>query len=74
MSLIDKFHKEVGHLIEGDVWEMKYPEVKISDSQRKSIEECAHRYRGSVRMTKGLYYTSDEYERRKKELLNVRIP
>ena len=74
MSLIDKFHKEVGRLIEGDIWAKEYSEPKISDVDRKATKESANRYPGPIRITKGLFYTSDEYERKKEDLLNIQIP
>jgi len=74
MSLIEKFHKEVGRLIEGDIWEREYSEAKISEFDRKALKESANRYPGPIRITKGLFYTADEYERKREALLNIRIP
>jgi hypothetical protein len=74
MSLIDKFHKEVGQLVEGDIWDKEYSEPKISDLDRKAFKESANRYPGPIRITKGLFYTSDEYERKREALLTIRIP
>ena len=34
MNLIDRFHKEVGVLVEGDVWNMELPEIKIKEIMR----------------------------------------
>ena len=31
MNLIDRFHKEVGVLVEGNVWDRELPVVKIKD-------------------------------------------
>jgi len=34
MNLIERFHKEVGILVKGDVWNMELPEVKIKQINR----------------------------------------
>ncbi len=37
MNLIEKFHRKVGVLVKGDVWNMDLPEVKYETKKEKGI-------------------------------------
>jgi len=36
MNLIERFHKEVGVLVEGDVWNMELPKPHITEGENKN--------------------------------------
>ena len=74
MSTLEKYRKEIGHLIEGDALDRPCSKLKIDEEVRVMAVECASKYRGSVRITHGLFYTDEEREERMKELLNVKLP
>lgn len=74
MSMISTFHRKVGNLLEVDIWDQEYSEVKINEESKRIIDLFSHRYRGSVRLSSGMFPTSKEYMDKKKELLGVKIP
>ncbi|MEA1924869.1 MAG: hypothetical protein U9M95_03275 [Candidatus Altiarchaeota archaeon] len=74
MSLIEKFHERVGHLVEGDVWNKEYAELNITEESRELIKKGRRRYRGSVRISRGLFHTTEERKRLMDELLSAQLP
>ncbi len=54
-----------------DVWSIDFGEEKID---RKKVAKLANTHRGSVRIASGRYYTKEEYEARRKRILNTPLP
>lgn len=74
MSLIEEFHERVGHLVGGDVWNRDYAKLKITEKSRELSKKGSRRYRGSVRLSRGLFYTTEERKRLRDRLLSVKLP
>ena len=55
MYIITQFRNKVGHLVDGDVWDMEYSE-KTNPANRNKL------------------YTTEEREKRRRELLSVKLP
>jgi len=53
------------------VWDIKYKEPKID---RGLTYRFAVRHRGSVRISQGLFYTNEEWERKKEAVLAKGLP
>jgi hypothetical protein len=47
---------------------------KISEDIRQHTIEHAARFRGSVRLSTGAFWTDDEYERERNKALNTPLP
>ena len=50
------------------------PFGEITDSTRETTKEHARRFRGSVRISTARFYTTEEYNRRRKEELAKKLP
>ncbi|NMX22306.1 hypothetical protein C5S30_07825 [ANME-1 cluster archaeon GoMg4] len=74
MSILEAYRKEIGHLIEGDVLDKPFPKPKIDEGAREEAIKYAGSFRGGVGITHGYFYTDEEREKRKQELLNVKLP
>ena len=74
MDILKEFRKKVGHLVEGDVLEKEYGKIIIDEEVRETTKKFGFRLRGGVRITHGLFYTDEEKEKEKKELLKVKLP
>lgn len=59
---------------EDEVWEYEFPDLKIDENTREIAKKLSHRYRGSVRMSTGLFYTDTEWEEKRKRILNTPLP
>ncbi|MBU0568213.1 hypothetical protein KKC52_09235 [bacterium] len=54
-----------------EVWDRNYPRVKID---RELTLKYANRHRGSIRISTGLFYTKEEFEKQKRDLLRKKLP
>jgi len=46
----------------------------ITDKTKEVTQAESHRFRGSVRIALGKFYTDEEYEARRKRILNTPLP
>ncbi len=60
-----------GLIKDRDIWDADFGEPKVD---RKLTEKFALKHRGSVRVSMGLFYTKEEWEDRKKEVLSKPLP
>jgi hypothetical protein len=74
MSILESYRREVGHLTGGNALDLEFSKPKIDEEARVEAKEIAGRYRGSVRIANGLFYTDEELEKTWHELLKVRLP
>jgi hypothetical protein len=63
--------KYFGSFLNEDVTDIDFGEA-IFD--RELTEKFAEKHRGSVRISTGRFYTKEEWEERRKELLKVKLP
>jgi hypothetical protein len=54
--------------------DLEFSKPKIDEEARVEAKEIAGRYRGSVRIANGLFYTDEELEKTWHELLKVKLP
>jgi hypothetical protein len=47
---------------------------KVTSKTREHTVKESHRFRGSVRITYGKFYTDEEFESRRKRVLNTSLP
>jgi hypothetical protein len=47
---------------------------RITNETRKQTKKESHRFRGSVRISNGNFYTDDEYENQRQRILNTPLP
>jgi hypothetical protein len=47
---------------------------EITDAARETTRLHSQRFRGSMRMSTGRFYTTDEYNQKRKEVLAKRLP
>ncbi|KAF5416751.1 MAG: hypothetical protein C5S38_02530 [Candidatus Methanophagaceae archaeon] len=74
MSILENYRREVGHLMEENVLDLEFREPQIDEEAREIAKEYASRYRGSVRISHGLFYTDEELEKTMQELIKVKLP
>ena len=74
MSILENYRREVGHLTEKNALDMEFSKLTIDEEVRAVTKELGSRYRGSVRVTHGLFYTDEELEKTRQELLKVKLP
>ena len=74
MSLIKEFHKKVGYLVKGNVWDRALPDMIIDENVREETIKNSTRIRGSVRITHGLFYTDEERKNKINMMLKERYP
>jgi len=74
MSILEDYKKEIGDRIVGDVLDRPCSKPKIDEEVRDTTIQRGSRYRGSVRITHGLFYTDKERQEKKEELLKVKPP
>ncbi|RCV65290.1 hypothetical protein C5S53_04575 [Methanophagales archaeon] len=74
MSILENYRREVGHLTEENALDMEFSKLTIDEEVRAVTKELGSRYRGSVRVTHGLFYTDEELEKTRQELLKVKLP
>ena len=53
---------------------MVLPRKKVTSKTRANTISESNRFRGSVRIALGRFYTDDEYEKRRKRILNTPLP
>ena len=74
MSILENYREKIGHLIEGDALDRPCSKPRIDEEARRVGIERASRYRGSVRITHGMFYTDKEHEEKMEKLLKVELP
>ena len=74
MSILENYRREVGYLTEENALDLDFLKPKIDEEVREIAKERTSRYRGSVRIANGLFYTDEEREKTRKELLKVKLP
>lgn len=65
---------EVGHDTMNDcqdVWDKDYSDIVID---WEIIKDFSSKYRGSVRMSAGLFFTNEEYKEYREEILMRKLP
>lgn len=60
-----------GLIKDRDIWDTDFEEPGLD---RKLTEKFAIKHRGSVRISKGLFYTKEEWEERRSKVLNKPLP
>ena len=50
------------------------PPVRITEKTRQTTKDNALRFRGGVRLSNGMFYTDDEYEAWRQEVLAIPLP
>ena len=74
MNILQLFHKEVGSLIDKDIWDTDYKKIDIDEDCRNFIIRHSTRIRGGVRIRRGLIYTDKEAKERKEKLRKIKLP
>ena len=74
MSILEKYRNAVGYLTEENALDRDFSKPKIDEEAREIAKERASRYRSSVRIANGLFYTDEEREKTREELLKVKLP
>jgi len=54
-----------------DVWEIDFSDMKID---RNLTKKASVKHRGSVRISEGLFYTKEEWEEKRKRILDKELP
>jgi hypothetical protein len=63
--------KQYGCFLQRDVTDEDLGEAKLD---KELTEKFAGKHRGSVRISTGRFYTREEWAKRRKELIKVRLP
>ncbi|MBN1761784.1 MAG: hypothetical protein JW878_01725 [Methanomicrobia archaeon] len=74
MGILEEFRRDVGHIIDKDVLELDFVKPKIDDDERELTKALTRRYRGSVRISTGLFYTDEERAKTIEDLSKVKLP
>ena len=74
MSILENYRKTVGRLLKDDALDSTFPKPKIDEETRATAIKRAGKFRGAVRISHGLFYTDKEREKRRKEMLKVKLP
>lgn len=59
---------------DGEIWDTDFSDLKINEETREMTKSLAHRFRGGVRISLGKFYTDEEFEKRRKKILNTPLP
>jgi len=61
-----------GRFMEGkDIWDFDFGEIVI---KKETVKRFAQKYRGNVRLALGRICTKEDFERKKKDVLNRPLP
>ena len=61
-----------GRFIKGkDIWDLDFGEIEI---KKETLKRFAHKYRGNVRSALSRICTKEDFERKKKDVLNRPLP
>lgn len=61
-----------GHFIKGkDIWDLDFGEVVV---KKETVRKFAHMHRGSVRMALVRICTKEDFEKKRREVLNLPLP
>lgn len=71
--------KKLEKLIPGsDAWrkvmDADLPPVRITEKTRQTTKDNALRFRGGVRLSNGMFYTDEEYEAWRQQVLAMPLP
>jgi len=56
------------------VMETDFPRIVITQKTKETTLRESTRYRGNVRISTGRFWTDEEYEERRKRILNTPLP
>jgi len=56
---------------EEEVWDTDFSDLKVDENARELTKSLANRFRGGVRISLGKFYTDEEWESRRKKILNT---
>lgn len=56
---------------EKSVWDKDFADIVID---REKTKQFSYRYRGSMRMTMGLFFSNDEYDQWRARVLSKQMP
>jgi len=56
---------------EKSVWDKDFGDIVID---REKTKQFSYRYRGSMRMTMGLFFSNDEYDQWRDKVLSKKMP
>jgi len=71
-NILEKYRNKVGNLVDENVWDISYTDLKIDEESKSLIAKFAKKCRGNIRIRTGLFYTEKEREKERQELLNAR--
>lgn len=54
-----------------DVWDKSFEDIIID---REKTKQFSYRYRGSMRMSMGLFFSNDEYNHWRNKVLSEKLP
>jgi adenylyl- and sulfurtransferase ThiI len=54
-----------------DIWDLDFGEIVI---KKETVKRFVHMYRGNVRLALGRICTKEDFERKKKDVLNRSLP
>jgi len=61
-------------LIKGSIWAREYPPIKVDEKFREAAIMQGHKIRGNVRLAMGRFYTDEEWEKKRKKVLRMKLP
>ena len=74
-NLFEQFKEKVGEpIVAGDVWDREYAPLQVTEETIREIKSQPARYRGGVRLAKGMVYTDQEKAKRLQVLRAVKLP
>ena len=73
-KILDCFKELTGGLLNQDVMDLDYRKVIIDEQSIETTKKYSSRYRSSQRLGKGLFFTDEEKEKKKKELASIELP
>lgn len=53
------------------IWDKDFGEIVID---REKTKKFSYRYRGSIRMALGLFFSNDEYDHWREKVLSTKLP
>ncbi len=72
-SLAEQFHKRVGILVPGNIWDMDFAPLNITKESRENFLNISHIFNYlPIRLRMGLFYTDEEREKNRNIKLRER--
>ena len=56
---------------EEEVWDTDFSDLKIDENTKKITKRLANRFRGGVRISTGMFYTDEEWEKKREKIINT---